>query len=148
MGKNTIPHHVTQKERKDRELRLYYTLTILLGVGIFLYILQRNGFFSGSSAAYIQTLCDAAFISGLLLFSIWLIALSWYHGTLDIFLYSFALMVAPFQKEQDVHDKEKRNFVTYREQKKLERRAPTHLLVVGSAFLVISVIFYILLQVL
>lgn len=146
MAKNTIPYHATQEERKDRELRLYYALTVLLGVGIFFFILQRNGFFSECSAACIQTLCDAAFVSGLLLFSIWLIALSWYHGSLDIFLYSFALMVAPFQKEQNDHDKEKRDFVTYREQKKLERRAPTHLLVVGGAFLILSVIFYILLQ--
>lgn len=146
MDRQEILHHESKTERKDRELRLYHTLTAILGIIIMAAALETNGL-TGSSPIqqWIQAFCDAFLVAGLALFSLWLIAWSWYHGVLDIFLYSASLMLSTFQKEQDERSKEKRDFVTYREHKKLERRAPTHLLVVGGIFLAISILLYLLL---
>lgn len=143
MRKQETLHHKTNDQRKDWEIRLYYALTVILGIVFFAAALKIHTPAAGGSLYdTIKPFCDACFVSGLLLFSLWLIAWGWYHGVLDIFLYSASLMFSAFQKEQADRDREKRDFVTYREHKKLERRAPTHLLVVGSIFLALSVLLY------
>ena len=146
MDKQEKLNHTGKQERIDRELRLYYTLTATIGLAIVAFILRRNNFaFSLPIEASVRILCDGFFVSGMLLFSLWLIAWGWYHGLLDIFLYSFSLMISPFQKEPDKRNKETRDFVTYQQHKKLERRQPIHLLVVGCIFLAIAVMLYLLL---
>lgn len=146
MNKHEKLHYETRQERKDWELRLYYAITAIIGIAVLAFVLNRNHFtFTAPLATSVQILCDGFFVAGMLLLSIWLIAWGWYHGILDIFLYSAALMLSTFQKEHDERSKEKRDFVTYQEHKKLERRAPTHLLIVGSIFLAISILLYFLL---
>ena len=145
MHKQDKLNQVNDRERVDRELRLYYALTAIIGLVIVAFILNRSNFsFSLPLELFIRILCDGFFVSGMILFSIWLIAWGWYHGLLDIFLYSFALMFSPFQKEPDKRNKETRDFVTYQQHKKLERRQPTHLLIVGAIFLAISILLYVL----
>lgn len=140
--------HETKQERKDREGRLYYTLTAVLGILIVFAVLKVNAFPGNTTKEAVQIFCDGFFVSGSMLLSLWLIAWGWYHGVLDIFLYTAALFLSPFQKELDEHSREKRDFVTYRQQKKLERREPTHLLAVSSIFLGISIVLYLILIIL
>ena len=147
MHKQNILQCEANGVREDREIRLYYVLTIILGIILFAVALKFHAPTAGSGCKdFLQVFCDAFFVSGLLLLSLWLIAWGWYHGVLDIFLYSASLVLSAFQKEQDMRNKETRDYVTYREHKKLERRAPTHLLVVGSAFLAASLLLYIVLS--
>ncbi len=141
-------YHTPRQERKDRDGRLYYTLTVVLALLIFFFVLRQNDLSSSTLESAVHIFCDGFFVSGSVIFALWLIAWGWYHGVLDIFLYTAALFLSPFQKEQDGKSRENRDFVTYREQKKLERREPTHLLVVGSIFLGISILMYVILHLL
>ena len=129
----------------DRKRKIYYIITSIFGVIISVTVLWRRTLPQVGSISYSQAFCDAFFSSGIILIGIWLIALTWYHGGLDLFLYAGALMFSLSHRENK--DRERLDYVTWREEKKLVRREPIHLFHVACVFLGIAIVLYIILKV-
>ena len=131
-----------KKAGTDRKKRIYYLITILAGAAIVVFALLQRGLTGRVSV--LQACCDAFLVAGAALFGLWLLALVWYKGGMDLPLYTAALMFSFSHRES--RDREQRDFNDYREQKKLTRREPHHLLHVSIAFLIIAVALYLLLK--
>lgn len=127
-----------KKERIDRKKRNYYLITVFLGIGLVIFALLHRGL--GGNISTLQGFCDAFLVAGAALFGLWLLALVWYKGGMDLPLYTAALMFSFAHRESK--DRERKDFNDYREGKKLERREPNHLLHISIVFLVVAVLLY------
>lgn len=117
---------------------LRYLIPALLGVlGVVLVLANRFPEMT-SAAAVFSALSDAFFASTVFLFSLWLLAIAWYHGAFDLFLYQAELLFSFANRERK--DREKRDYYTYQQTKKEQRNSPIYWLFTALAFFVLALL--------
>lgn len=117
-----------------------YLLTIFIGLLIFLAIISMKGIFNKTNATDIMhILTDATFIPGLLLFGFGLLVFSYNAGTFDTIVYGFKMFIGKFFRR--LPERKYKTLYEYRQAVHEEKSTFGHLIFVGLAFIVISLVF-------
>ena len=134
------------EHRIDRKRRNYYMITILVGIILVAAALFIRLQAAAGSVGILQALSDAFLAAGGFLFGLWLLAIVWHKGGMDLPIYAAALTFSFAHRESK--DRERLDFNEWRERKKQERREPVHLLHVSLAFLAAAILMYVMYKVL
>lgn len=126
-------------------MKTVYRYLITAGVGLLialLVVLMKNGFEEQDVEIAMQIWCDAFFVSGVFLTCGGLIVVASNGGVFDMLGYAVSLLWYTF-KSSKVERKYK-TFYDYREARKDRKRSVSYVLIVGLAFIAVSVVFLIL----
>ncbi len=117
-----------------------YLITVAMGLIIaFLALLPRDIFHLTAAVDIMKAFCDAFFVSGVLITCIGGLVFVSNGGVFDMLAYGMRTFFESFKK--NVTDRKYRTYYDYKESKKDKKRNFGFLVVVGVAFIVISLVF-------
>ena len=123
---------------------LQYSITTAVGIIIAVVIMSAKGLFAGGSSPHdvYQILCDAFFVPGIVFACVGLIVFASHGGVFDMLGFAVLLFFDLFRK--DPTKRKYKDFYEYKEAKKDKSKwGISFLLIVGLAFIFVSLIFLI-----
>lgn len=120
--------------KTDYKQQRYYLYTSAISLLFLYYTLRAKSVVFTLDLVFLPDLSDCVFGTGIILFAIWLIATSWYHGILDVFLYTAEITFSLANRNRN--DREKRDLYTYSQEKKMQRRRPIHFFVISCVYFI------------
>lgn len=119
-----------------------YLIPVALGVAVVLMILTSKGAFVKTGKGLISDLCDAFFVSGAILTGVGALIFVTNGGAFDMLAFGVRKLFDLFKK--DLTKVKYRTFYDYRQAQKEKNRSFIHLLLIGVAFLLVSIVFFII----
>lgn len=117
-----------------------YLITVAVGLVIaFFALLARDIFHLAATVDIMKAFCDAFFVSGVLLTCIGGLVFVSNGGVFDMLAYGVRTFFTAFKR--NVTDRKYKDFYEYREAKKGKKRSFAFLLVVGIAYIAVSMVF-------
>ena len=121
---------------------LPYIITAVIGVIIFIIIIcVKNIWDAGEAYVVMQILSDAFLVPGVLLAGLGLIIFASNGGVFDMLAYG--IMTIFWTLQRDPTKRRYKDFYEYREAQKGKKRGMAFMLIVGSAFILLAIIFLI-----
>lgn len=121
---------------------LPYIISSVTGILIFVLIICVNKIWDQSNTkSVMQVLSDAAFVPGVILAGFGLIVFASNGGVFDMLSYGFIRFFDLFKK--DCRNNKYKDYYEYSQSKKDRKRGMAFLLIVGLAFIMLSVVFFI-----
>ncbi len=108
----------------------------------FAIICMKNIFNKKTTTEILHVLTDATFIPGFTLFGFGLLAVAYNAGTFDAIVYGFKMFIGKFFR--NLPQRKYKTLYEYRVATHEEKSSFAHLIIVGIAFIVISLIFLII----
>ena len=121
---------------------LKYLIPVLICCTVVMVILASRGSFVKTGKALIRDLCDAFTVPGTLMFCFGLLVLATNGGTFDMLAFGVRKLFELFRK--DLTKVKYRTFYDYRQAQKEKKRTFIHFIIVGSAFLLVAIVFLII----
>lgn len=125
---------------------LQYSITTAIGVSVAVVIMAVKGLFGGvelEPQEIYKILSDAFFVPGVIIGGVGLIVFASHGGVFDMLGFSVRLFFDLFRR--DVTKRKYRDFYEYKEAKKDKQRSSIlFLLLVGVAFIAVSIVFLVL----
>lgn len=120
---------------------LKYLIPVLICCTVVMVILASRGSFVKTGKALIRDLCDAFTVPGALMFCFGLLVFATNGGTFDMLAFGVRKLFELFRK--DLTKVKYRTFYDYRQAQKEKKRTFIHFIIVGSAFLLVAIVFLI-----
>ncbi len=120
---------------------LKYLIPVLICCTVVIVILASRGSFVKTGKALIRDLCDAFTVPGALMFCFGLLVFATNGGTFDMLAFGVRKFFELFRK--DLTKVKYRTFYDYRQAQKEKKRTFIHFIIVGSAFLLVAIVFLI-----
>ncbi len=120
---------------------LKYLIPVLICCTVVMVILASRGSFVKTGKALIRDLCDAFTVPGALMFCFGLLVFATNGGTFDMLAFGVRKFFELFRK--DLTKVKYRTFYDYRQAQKEKKRTFIHFIIVGSAFLLVAIVFLI-----
>lgn len=121
---------------------LPYIISAVVGIAVFIIIICVKKIWNADSP-YVaaQILSDGFFVPGVLLAGAGLIIFASNGGAFDMLAYAIIRLFDLFKK--DVRNRKYKDYYEYREARKGKKRGLAFMLIVGSVFIILAVIFLI-----
>lgn len=120
-----------------------YLVTTLIGILMFFTIIcMKNIFNKKTTTEILHVLTDATFIPGFILFGFGLLTVAYNAGTFDAIVYGFKMFIGKFFRK--LPQRKYKTLYEYRVATHEEKSSFADLIIVGIAFIVISLIFLII----
>ncbi len=120
--------------------KYHYLITTIIGILFFIAIISmKNIFEKNTSTEIFHVLTDATFVPGLVLFGFGLLVLAYNAGTFDMLAYGMRMLFGKFFR--NISDRKYKTFYDYKTAVHEEKKQCGYLIIVGLAFLGLSLIF-------
>lgn len=120
---------------------LSYIIASIVGLAIFVAIICRFEIWNAAGIKYVmQILTDACFVPGVLLAGVGLIIFASNGGAFDMLAFAVIRIFDLFKK--DCKNSKYKDFYEYHEAKKDVKRPMAFMLIIGTIFIILAVIFY------
>ena len=120
---------------------LKYLIPVLICATVLMVILISRGSFVKTGKTLILDLCDAFTVPGAVMLCFGLLVLATNGGTFDMLAFGVRKFFDLFRK--DLTKVKYRTFYDYRQAQKEKKRSFFHFVIVGSAFLLVGIVFLI-----
>lgn len=119
----------------------YLIITGVNALLVLLVMLIQKGF-THTQAELLKSLCNSFFVSGMCTFGLGILIWSTNGGTFDMIAYGFVKLIDLFRK--DLTQVKYKTFYEYRKAQQEKQRSFSAYIVVGAAFIAISILFLVL----